>query len=279
MPYIPNRFLFFLRLGYYYYFNAFNLNLNHFMKQFYLRFLFVIATVLSLTSCNPKYRFVTKGLREKDSSYVINSKGERINAAEVVVRRKTLTVDGKEMSLGGLSAIKSKKMYFAVSDGKLYFGEVYGKINMLYEVKYDVMYTNNGFAGGNSYAGGGYGLHGGSYQTTARKVYYLQKQGSANIDKLNRAVLMDYVADNEDALRTAKASYAWKYGSYIPALGFVTGVVWAATKAVNNKDNSGSASLGAPLALAGISLPLYLISGNLANHKLKKAIYIYNGLK
>lgn len=233
------------------------------MKQFYLSTLLIISVCIGLTSCNPKYRFVTRGLREVDSSYVINKQGKRIDAANIEVRQTTLTVDGKPTSLDGLSAIKSKKMYFVVNDGTLYFGEIYGKINMLYKLVYVSTYT----------AGTGAGS---GYHQSRQKVYYLQKDKSATIDKLNKGVLFDYLADNEDALSKAKGAYAWRYGSYAGLAGFATGVIWTGVNLLNAKDGA-TPKLGAPLILAGVSYPTYIVAAAVSSHKLKKSIVIYNG--
>ncbi|RKR81120.1 hypothetical protein BDD43_1264 [Mucilaginibacter gracilis] len=249
------------------------------MKRICLNTLLFIITVLCFTSCNPKYRFVTHGLREVDSSYVITKKGERINAASVIVKRRTLTVDGKEMSLQGLSAIKSKKMYFVINDDELYFGEIYGKINMIYKIVYGYSYNGGAAYGTGGVAGSGYGgVSGNGYQRNATRVYYLQKQGSADIDKLNKGVLLDYLSDNDEALHKARGAYAWRYASYGAAAAFATGVVLTGVNLINSKDGS-SHPIGTPLAIAGAALPVYFVTSGIADHKIKKAIYIYNGIQ
>jgi hypothetical protein len=172
------------------------------------------------------------------------------------------------MSLDELSAIKSKKMYFAVSDGKVYMGDIYGKINLLYTMSYSHSYSS-GMAGVNG------GMASGSTSTVS-KSYYLQKQGSDVVDKFNRTTFLDYVSDNEDALIKAKAHYIWTYTSYASFAGYIGGAIYLISAV--NKDG-GSGNYGKPIAIVVGTAVLHGVLTSIADHKLKKAIYIYNGIE
>ncbi|MEO6522602.1 MAG: hypothetical protein ABIN91_13040 [Mucilaginibacter sp.] len=227
------------------------------MKQFYLSTLLIIFVFIGLTSCNTKYRFVTRGLPDADSSYIVNKRGERIDATKIEVRRNTLTVDGEEMKLDGLTAIKSKKMYFVVNDGRLYFGEIYGKINLLYTISYTHTYGSGSNPG----------------TTTTTKRYYLQKQDSEAVDQLTKATFLEYVGDNEKALSLAKAHYIWNYTSYVSFGGFIVGGVLLVKALGPDKTFK---DYTAPLALAGGTFILHGVLTGISNHKLKKSIEVYN---
>ena len=180
-------------------------------------------------------------------------------------------VDGQERDLDGITAIKAKKMYFGVKDNELYAGEIYGKICLLYKVEMGTAYM----PGQRSGFGDAPGMPG--YQRVARKVEYLQKLGSADIDKFNAGVLVDYVSDNQAALAKANGGKAWGLVSYVPAAGFAGGVIWTFVDLLKvSKTDGATPNLGTPLLLAGASLPVYFITAGISNHKLHKAIKIYN---
>lgn len=227
------------------------------MKHIYLSIVLICTLFIGLTSCNTKYRFVTKGLPETDSSYIVNNEGKRIDADKIEVRQKTLTVDGKETSIDGLLGIKSKRMYFVVNDGKLFMTEIYGKINLLYTVTYTHTYSTGSNPG----------------TTTKTKNYYLQKQDVPEVNKLTHATFLEYVGDNENALRLAKSHYIWNYTSYVSFGGFIVGGVLLVKALGPDKTASDYA---APLALVGGSFILHGVLTSIADHKLKKSIEVYN---
>jgi hypothetical protein len=256
------------------------------MKKVYFNLTLVALCLVTLTSCNRKFNFVTKGLPETDSSYLVTTDGKHINASIIEVSRSgKLTVDGQERSLDDLSAIKSKKMYFGVKEGDVYAGEVYGKICLLYKMEMGTSYVGSA-ANTPGYGTGytpGYGTgYGGApgmsgYQRTVKKVEYLQKRGSTDIDRFNAGTLVDYVSDNEAALSKAKGGRTWQIASYVPAAGFAGGVIWTFVDLLKgSKTDDVTPNLGPPLLLAGVSLPVYIVTGSVANHKLHKAIKIYN---
>lgn len=237
------------------------------MKQIYLNVIFVVLAIVCLTSCKgPKYSFVTKGLSETDSSYVIKKNGQRVNASNIVVRPRELTVDGQKMSTGDLSVIKSKKMYFIVDGDNLYLTEVYGKLKLLYTLSYTYNYSANNYASGNRGASG-------MSSTTVNKSYYLQKEGIPGVVKLTRSSFLEYVSDNDDALAKAKAHYIWNYTSLASFSGFVVGTVYLVSAVT--KDN-GSGNYAAPISILLGSYLLHGVLTSVADHKLHKAIAIYN---
>ncbi len=240
------------------------------MNKFYSFFALTAFCLLTLTSCSRKFNFTTKGLTETDSSYLVTTDGKHIDASVIEVRTNNeLKVDGQVRSLDDLSAIKSKKMYFGIKDGNVYAGEIYGKICLLYKMEMGPM----------TYSQGGYGGvgNGGTWSQHPSKVEYIQKKGSADIDKLNNATLIDYVSDNDGALSKAKGAKTWQLVSIVPAVGFAGGIVWSFVDLLKLAKTTGeTANLGPPLLLVGVSLPVYIATTVVANHKLHKAIKIYN---
>jgi hypothetical protein len=245
------------------------------MKKLYFNLMLMASFVLLFTSCSSRYKFVTEGLPEKDSSYVVTTSGKRVDATDIVVKPNKLTVDKQIYSLDSLTAIKSKKMYFAVNDGKLHLADMYGKINLLYTLSYGTSYTP-GYAGGGGSMGGMSGSHG-SYQTTVTKTLYLQKQGSTDVDKAKHSVVISYLSDNEEALAKVRGSYAWTYVGYAGWVTAATGLILCfATAAKNANTDSPGKSLGLPLSLLGGGFVGFAVSSSISNHKFKKAFKIYN---
>lgn len=243
------------------------------MNKNYFNLLLLAGSLSVLVSCSTKFHFVTKGLPEQDSSYYVTTAGKRINANDIEVRPRKVTADKQIISLDSISAIKSKKMYFSVSDGTLYLCEVYGKINLLYKLVNSMEYVQG------SNMGGGFGTTG-SYQSRVQKVYYIQKLGQPDIDKLNHANFISYVSDNAEALQKARGAYGWLYGSYVGDAGFIGGTIYtfyALLKTAKSNDGSTSGpSIGTGLVIAGLSIPPIIVCGAIYHHKLMKAIKIYN---
>jgi len=238
------------------------------MKKIYLNLLLIISFLFVLSSCTTRYKFTTKGLNETDSSYLVTKEGKHISANDIAVRPSGVKVDNKYYPMGDIVAVKSKKMYFVMDGGTIYLTEIYGKINLLYTLSYN--HTN----GTGSFAGAGMGMNGGTpSSTTVSKNYYLQKQGSNNVDRLTRATFLEYVGDNEEALSMAKAHYIWNYTTYASFAGFGVGAILLVKSVA--ADN-GSGNYKGPLLLIGGSAVAHVVLGSIANHKLKGAILTYN---
>jgi hypothetical protein len=238
------------------------------MKKIYFNLTLIALCLFVLTSCSSRYRFVTKGLSETDSSYLITKAGKRIDANEIVVKPRKLKVDGQTYPIGDLSVIKSKKMYFVIHDGKLYLTEMYGKINLLYTLSYTTTYSTSNYAAGSGMSG-----MNNMSTTNVTKSYYLQKQGSATVDRLTRGTFLDYVSDNPDALAKAKAHYTWQYTTYVSFVAGAASMIYL-VKSVDS--NSTFSSLQKPLGALVGSFVLHGVLSSIADHKLHKAIEIYN---
>lgn len=230
------------------------------MKKNHLNLIVIMVCTFSFCSCSTQTHFVTKGLPEKDSLYIVTNKGARINANAISLKKKVLTVDNTVYPLEGVSQIKVKKMYFSVKDGELYRGQIYGKINLLYTISSGMTYTS-----------GPVGSPQTGYNSSSSVAYYLQRQGQPEIDKMKHKTFIEYVQDNPLALQKARASYLWTYFSYTAALSTVAGALYSFSK----RDTNPSASKTAAI-VAGISFPLVLVSMHISNHKTKKAIVVYN---
>lgn len=249
------------------------------MKKFYFNLTLVALCLVALTSCSRKFNFVTKGLPNTDSSYLVTTAGKRIDASVIEVKTNNkLTVDGEPYSLEDLSIIRSKKMYFGVKDGELYLGDTYGKICILYKMMYGSSYQANSRTASGGFSGNGTP---GQYNSTVTKVEYLQKRGSTDIDKLNAGTLIDYVSDNEQALALAKGGKIWGIATYVPFAGFAGGAAWTVARLAkygeaDNTQGQASLNVGAPLLVIGASLTAFWITSSVSYHKIHKAIKIYN---
>jgi len=251
------------------------------MKKTCLNLVLLTTCLLILTSCSRKFNFVTKGLPNTDSSYLVTTDGKRIEASAIEIKTNNkLMVDGQAHSLDDLSAIKSKKMYFGVKDNKVYAGESYGKICVLYELVYGSSYQPNTRMASGGYAGNGTP---GSYVSSTTKVEYLQKLGSSEIDQLNLGTLIDYVSDNDQALAVANSAKPWKTINTVSFYGFLGSVAYGTVVAIHNGKTApidgvqpAQTSYTVPLLAAGATLVIDLISGSIENHKIRKAIKIYN---
>ena len=250
------------------------------MKKNYFKLLLLACCLLILASCSTKFRFVTKGLREQDSSYYITNNGKRVNATNIEVRPRKVTVDKQIISLDSITAIKSKKMYFSVSDGTLYLCQIYGKMNLLYKLIHTTEFVYGTNTVGGFGATGAYGSMGGSYQPRVSKVYYIQKAGSTDIDRLNHANFISYVSDNDEALKKARGAYGWLYGNYVAEAGFTGGIIYTFVALFRTKQNNDgtvtSPSFAPGLIAIGLSIPPMIVCSSIYHHKLMKAIKIYN---
>ena len=227
-----------------------------------------------LTSCGVRYKFKTEGLTEKDSSYLVTRSGQKIEAAKIVVKTTKVKVDGQEYPTGDLKAIKSKKMYFVVNKGEVYAVEMYGKINLMFQYSYGTSYSPTYTPGTSAYNVFG---PGGSHQVLIKN-YFLQKRDSTDIVDASHAHYIDYVSDNEHALRIARGSYGWRYANYAAAGVFAVGTLYYGLKLYQVSQNSdaqiGSGSYG--LLAAGAAIPVYIATHIIANHKFNRAIRVYN---
>jgi len=247
------------------------------MKKLYFN-LAIMALCLSVfTSCSHKINFVTKGLPNTDSSYLVTTEGKHIDASVIEVKKNNkLFVDGQERSLDNLSAIRSKKMYFGVKDDHLYFGESYGRICVLYELVYGTMYQPNARMASGGFTGNGTP---GGYTSTTTKIEYLQKLGSSDIDRLNVNTLIDYVSDNEEAVAIAKSAKTWRTVSNISLIGFIGSGVYGSIVAFKNRGDHSDVnppSINAALIAMGSTLGVDIIAATIEGHKTRKAIRIYN---
>ncbi len=250
------------------------------MKKLLFNSLLVAGGLLALTSCSRKLNFVTKGLPNADSSYLVTTDGKRIDAITIEVNSNNkLLVDGHERSLDNLSAIKSKKMYFGVSGSHMYYGESYGRICVLYEFVSGSSYMANTRMGNGNFSGDG---SPGSYTSTTTKLEYIQKLGSAHIDPLNIGTLTDYVSDNDEAAAMAASAKSWQKISRVSFFAFLGSGVYTAVVSIANQgktDASGnhvSPSITGPAIALGTTYGVHLIAGSIQSHKIRKAIRIYN---
>lgn len=99
--------------------------------------------------------------------------------------------------------------------------------------------------------------------------YYLQRQNSSEIDFLTNKNLIDYTADNAVAVRKAKAAKIWHIITYTTAATSIVGLTSAIFLT-----SSGKGSFAG--AIGAASLPVFLVSMPVGNHKTKKAIRVYN---
>jgi len=246
--------------------------------------LFTNLTTISLctvflASCGTvkSYHFKTDGVRG-DSSYLVTASGRHVDVADIDVKPGKVTVDGKPYPLDSISSIKTKGMYFGVSNRKLLLGESYGRINLLYELISTPTYGSPGGPGNNIPGSPMYN----SMVTghTTQKKYYIQKSGSTNIDRMTVGTVIDYVSDNEEALQVAKGARNWKRGYLLSFTGIVAGSIYA----FNNVFSSGidanghtkSVSFAAPIAILIPSIAGATLSSYKYNTQMLKAIEIYN---
>ncbi len=226
------------------------------MKNIYFRALSPILCIILLTSCSP--RFVTKGIIDTESNYIVTSDGKKVEANVIKIENTDgVTVDDKHYSLDELSAIKQKNQYYGVSEGKLYQGFIYGKVMVVGQVGFDLSYTppTAGSPGGSS--------------SHPRMFYFIQKAGQPEIVPLTGKNLVNYVEDNPDALRKARAA---KIYSTLSIVSIFTGTV-GLTTAILAKN----IPLQGPIGFIGlISLPLGVLAIPIGNHKIHKAVQIYN---
>ncbi|WP_139113152.1 hypothetical protein [Mucilaginibacter sp. PPCGB 2223] len=217
-------------------------------------------------------------MRGSDSSYLITTSGKRIDAATIDVKPGQLTVDGKPYPLNDVSSIRSKKMYFGVSNGMLYQGESVGRINVLYDVMEVPTYTPTYGTPGYGYGATSSALPTG--HTTTRK-YYIQKRGSSRIDKMTVGIVADYVADNPEALAIAKGAKRWKAGYLASFGGIGVGAVaaFASIFGSGGTDASGRVkepSIVGPGIVCTVSLVAAEVSYVTYNVRMIKAIEVYN---
>lgn len=239
------------------------------MKQLYFNSIIASVLLLVLSSCSAKYNFVTKGLPEKESIYIVTTKGQRIDATKLSLKRKVLTVNDSVYPLEKVSAIKDKKMYFAVNEGKLYQGAIYGKINLLYTVSN--FYSGPVYGPASVGYAGSYGYNSAAAIPHSTTTYYLQKQGQPDVDYMKHRNFIDYVSDNPDALRKARASYLWNYASYGLGATAIAGLLYSVK--LKDSNPAGSSTAG---TIAGIAFPMLFITMSISNAKTRKAIKVYN---
>jgi hypothetical protein len=237
------------------------------------------ASAVFLASCGTvkSYNFKRGGTLMGDSSYLVTASGVHIDAADIDVKPGSVTVNGKPYPLDDLSAIRSKGMYFGVSDKKIYLGEFYGKINILYQLINVPTYSNYGPNSGMSNSAFGNTMVTG--HTTQRK-YYIQKSGSTNIDRMTVGTVIDYVSDNEEALRVAKGAKNWKTGYLLSWAGLAAGTIYG-FKSVFSTQTDASGSIK-PVSFAGATAVLIpslagaTVSSYMYNNRMLKAVEIYN---
>jgi hypothetical protein len=247
------------------------------MYKLFINLIILSVCTVFLSSCATvkSYDFKTAGIRNSDSSYFVTKSGEHINVPNIDVKPGKVTVDGKPYPLDNVAAIKTKQMYFGVSDGKILLGESFGKINLLYELITVATY------------GSPYGSVPGSpsYNSmvtghTTHKKYYIQKSGSTDIDRMTVGTVMDYVSDNEEALQVATGARNWKRGYLASWAGLIGGSIWGFKNVFSTETNaSGSikpVSFTGPLAVLIPSLAGATLTSYMYNTRMLKAVEIYN---
>lgn len=214
------------------------------MKPLYLSLLCVVL----LASCSP--RVITKGVKDKTSSYVVTQGGEQINIKSLNIKDKTVIGDSASYPLTSLSAVKYGESYFGVKEGNMYDGVYYGKVILLRR------------------------LWGSSYDFNTNRsrpvyAYYLQKENQAEIVNFNNKNLQEYVKDNPLALRKAKAARIYSTISYVSI-----GTTLAGLGCVFL---SHSSPIRKPAVTIGLfSLPVFLITMPIAPRKEYRAVKVYN---
>jgi hypothetical protein len=244
------------------------------MKKLFINLMILSTCAVFLSSCGTvkSYDFKTTGIANSDSSYFITKSGEHIDVPNIDVKPGKVTVDGKPYSLDNIVAIRTKQMYFGVSDGKILLGESFGKINLLYQLISVPTYGSPAGPGNNIPGSPMYN----SMVTghTTQKKYYIQKAGSIDIDRMTVGIVMDYVSDNEEALQIATGARNWKRGYLASWGGIIAGSIYA-FKNVFSMDSKGVSFTGPLIVLipsiAGATLTSYMY-----NTRMLKAIEVYN---
>ncbi|WP_448702097.1 hypothetical protein ACFGVR_07355 [Mucilaginibacter sp. AW1-3] len=232
-----------------------------------------------LASCGTEksYHFKTNGVRG-DSSYLVTASGRHVDVTNIDVKPGKVTVDGKPYPLDSISSIKTQGMYFGVSNRKLLLGESYGRINLLYELISMPTYGSPGGPGNNIPGSPMYN----SIVTghTTQKRYYIQKSGSTDIDRMTVGTVIDYVADNEEALQVAKGARSWKRGYLLSLTGIAVGSIYGFhnvfSTGTDANGHTKSTSFAAPLAIIIPSIAGATLSSYKYNTQMLKAIEIYN---
>ncbi len=244
--------------------------------------MFMVACAVLLTSCGTmkgSYDFRTAGITHTDSSYLITASGRHVDATNIDVKPGKVTVDGKPYPLDSISSIRSNKMYFGVRDRTIYLGEFYGKINLLYQLVSVPTYATP-YGQGAMYAPGGAFYNSMVTGHTTQRKYYIQKRGSTTIDRMTTGAVVDYVADNDEALQIARGARSWKRVYLASWAGIIAGSVWA----FKNVFSTGTDASGhiKPVNFTGPSIVLVgavagaTVSSYIYNPRMLKAIDVYN---
>ncbi|MBW4889174.1 hypothetical protein KXQ82_05580 [Mucilaginibacter sp. HMF5004] len=248
------------------------------MTKLFTNLIIMSMCVAFLTSCSTlkNYDFKTAGIAATDSTYLVTPEGTRVNASTIEVNPNKVTVDGKPYPLDGIAYIKTKQMYFGVHDKKILLGEVYGKINVLYQL---VSTPTYGSSTPNA-APGSFGYHNMVTGHNTSKKYYIQKNGSTIIDKMSPGIVLDYVSDNEEASQVAIGARNWKRGYLASWAGIVAGTVYA-FKNLFTTETTASGSIKpvnftGPFIVLGASVTGATLSSYMYNTQMMKAVEIYN---
>jgi hypothetical protein len=223
--------------------------------------LLAVAGILmsaSFSSCS--FRMRAQGLPEKTSTYVLKNDGKRIDATKVSVSRGTVYVDNAKYPASDILAVKDKNHYTVISGNEEYQCIMYGKLNLL--AKYGGM--SYGYTSSSSMGGPGSGM---GYRPSYS--YFLERNGSKTIDYFSPGALMDYTSDNAAAYTKARAAKIWRIAAVAGLSTFIVGLTTSVLTQGKVRDISATAGL--------FAMPIGFISMPISNHKLKKAIRIYNG--
>jgi hypothetical protein len=237
------------------------------MKKLYFNLLALLCCSVMFTSCKIHYKITTSGLPETDSSYLVSRNGVHTPVKKVDVQPDRIIIDGKERSVYDLKGVKYKNRYYSIVNGTIYGTEIYGRVNLLYTMEVGLAQNSNN-AGSHS---------------VVFKNDFLYKTDSTEVVEATKLNYYDYLSDNEKALRRIHGSYNWSHvrtGSTIAfgagVLGLFGGLLYTATHNSPGNDNTAGIIGGSGLALAGVSIPTFIIAHIMSTHKAKKAIKIYN---
>jgi hypothetical protein len=215
------------------------------MKKIYLP---LLSCLFLLASCTP--HLVTRGIKDKTSSYIVTTKGQHINSSSVTYNDDIVSTDTATFRVKDVSAIKVGAAYYGLKDGRYYDGVYYGKL-MLLKRLWGTSYDMNTHSSHPVYA------------------YYLQKEGQSDIVDLTGKNLVEAVQDNPLALRKAKAARIYSTVNTVSAFTTIVGLSCVFLPY--------SSKIRNPAVTIGLfSMPTFLITLPIGPHKKFKSVIVYN---
>ncbi|HWD88995.1 MAG TPA: hypothetical protein VG367_12760 [Mucilaginibacter sp.] len=211
---------------------------------------FLLSGLFLLTSCSP--HFVTRGIKDKTSNYVITSDGKKITARSLSFDNNAARADSTTFRLKSISGIKDGQAYFGVKNGVIYDGVYYGKLIILQRyMGYTINYSPT------------------NHSQTPNYSYYIQKEGQPEILDFTGKNLVESVRDNPLALRKARSARIFSTISITTAATTIVGLGCVFLPY--------SSKIRDPAVTIGLySLPTFLITLPIAAHKKYKTVIVYD---